>query len=101
MRIKKGDKVKILLGKDRGQSGVVEEVKAKKKQVLVSGLNLFKKHVKPRAEGEKGGIIDKSRPLPLSKVMLICPKCGGAVRVGHQITAGKKARICLKCKAEI
>jgi len=101
MKIKKGDKVKILLGKDRGQEGTVELVLGKTQRVLVSGLNIFKKHMKPRTEGEKGGIIDKSRPLHISKVGLICPKCGKAVRVGYQNVAEKKVRVCLKCKAEL
>lgn len=101
MKIKKGDKVKILLGKDRGQEGTVEMVWGKKQAVLVSGLNTFKKHVKPHGEGEKGGIIDKSRPIGVSRVRLVCPKCGKAVRVGYQTVAEKKVRICLKCKAGI
>jgi len=101
MKIKKQDRVKILSGKDRGQTGVIEMVLTKEDKVLVAGLNIFKKHVKPRGEREKGGIIDKSRPLHVSKVALVCPKCGQQVRVGYRKVADKKIRICLKCKAEI
>lgn len=104
MKIKKGDKVKILSGKDRGRVGTVELVLGKSREVLVGGLNIFKKHSKPRKEGDKGGIIDKSRPLAIAKVALVCPKCGMVTRVGYKITnLGKKEknRICLKCKAEI
>jgi len=105
MKIKKGDKVKILLGKDRGRIGTVELVLGKSRQVLVGGLNIFKKHSKPRKEGDKGGIIDKSRPLDIAKVVLVCPKCGKTTRVGYQIIKGEnkkeKRRICLKCKVEI
>lgn len=105
MKIKKGDKVKILLGKDRGRIGTVELVLGKSRQVLVGGLNIFKKHSKPRKEGDKGGIIDKSRPLGIAKVALICPKCGEKTRVVYRIinreNKKEKRRMCLKCKVEI
>jgi len=101
MKIKKGDKVKILIGKDRGREGTVEVVLAKEKKVLVAGLNIYKKHTKPTKEGEKGGIIEKSRPIDIAKVALICPKCQQPTRVGYQVTGGEKQRICKKCKAII
>lgn len=101
MKIKKNDKVKILAGKDKGKVGTVEYVSAKNGEVLVNGLNIFKKHSKPRKEGEKGGIIDKSRPLNVAKVGLICPKCGIVTRVSYQITGKEKNRTCAKCKAII
>lgn len=105
MKIKKGDKVKILAGKDKGRTGTVEIALEKSGQVLVAGLNIFKKHTKPRKEGEKGGIVDKSRPIKSSKVILICPKCGKTTRVGYQAPNKKdkreKRRICQKCKVEI
>ncbi len=101
MKIKKGDKVKILLGKDRGREGTVEVVYAKEKKVLIPGINVFKKHTKPTKEGEKGGIVEKSRPLAVSKVALICPKCSQTTRVGYQIQGKEKIRICRKCKAPI
>jgi len=100
MKIKKGDKVQILQGKDRGKTGTVEFVLAKSGKVLVGGLNIFKKHLKPRGEGDKGGIIEKSRPLAVSKIGLVCPKCGKAGRVGYKVLGEEKKRICLKCKGE-
>lgn len=101
MKIKKGDKVKIQAGKDRGREGTVELVLEKTNEVLVGGINIFKKHSKPRKEGDKGGIIDKSRPLAVAKVALICPKCGRITRVGYHLVGDDKRRICLKCKAII
>lgn len=101
MKIKKGDKVKILRGKDKNRIGTVEVVLEKENKVLVSGVNVYKKHTKPRREGEKGGIIEKSRPLDVSKVALICPKCNQPTRVGYQITGNEKLRICKKCQAQI
>lgn len=101
MKIKKGDKVQILQGKDHGKTGNVDLVFAKTGKVLVNGLNLVKKHTKPRGEGQTGGIIDKSVPLLASKVALICPKCSKKTRVGYRTVGGEKKRICLKCQSEI
>lgn len=103
MKIKKGDKVKILLGKDQAKIGMVDRVLEKTGEVLVGGHNLYKKHLKPKSEGSKssGGIIDLVRPLKISKVALVCPKCNKAVRVGYQTVSDKKVRICRSCKAEI
>lgn len=101
MKLKKGDKVKILLGKDRGKTGTIDRVFAKKKTVLVGGLNLYKKHTKPR-EGQKGGgIISQARPLVASKVALICPRCAKITRPAFREAAEGKTRICRICKAEI
>lgn len=103
MKIKKGDTVKILLGKDRGREGKVERVFLKEGQVLVAGINLYKKHVKPRGEGKQsqGGILSVSRPLSISKIALICPKCKVQTRIGYLFSGGDKVRICRKCQAEI
>ena len=98
MKIKKGDKVKIILGKDRGREGQVEKVFPKSRKVLVAGLNVYKKHVRPKKEGEKGGVVEISRPLLISKVALICPKCGQTTWVGYQISGEEKLRICRKCQ---
>ena len=102
LKIKKGDKVKIILGKDRGRMGVVKKVWPKKKKLIVEGLNLVKKHVKPRGKNQPGGIIEKEAPLWISKVMLVCPHCGQATRVGYQVDKkGKKYRICRRCQSLI
>ncbi|HOY61503.1 MAG TPA: 50S ribosomal protein L24 [Candidatus Woesebacteria bacterium] len=101
MKIQKGDKVEILIGKDKGRSGEVLRVFTKKQEIIVKGLNLFKKHLKP-TQGQKGGIIEKERALKVSKVMLICPSCGKKVRIAYQIDKnGDKSRICRKCKSII
>ncbi len=103
MKIKKGDKVKINLGKDSGKTGVVDRIFVKEGKVLVAGLNLYKKHMKPRGEGQKsqGGIVDLGRPILVSKVSLICPKCSKETRVKYQIIGEDKIRICSKCKGQI
>ena len=102
MKIKKGDKVKVVLGKDRGRVGVVKKVWPKKGKLIVEGLNLIKKHVKPRGKDQPGGIIEKEAPLWASKVMLVCPHCGQTTRVGYQVDKkGKKYRICRKCQSLI
>lgn len=100
MKIKKGDKIIVNSGEDKGKSGTIEKLFPLQERVLVGGINLYKKHMKPR-EGKPGGIIDIPRPLPISKVTLICPKCSRPVRVGYQVTGKEKIRICKKCKNKI
>lgn len=101
MKIKKNDQVLIIKGKDRGKKGKVLSVLPKFSKVLVEGVNIKKKHRKPRKEGEKGQVVDITAPLPLSNIKLICSKCGKAVKVGYKINAKKKFRICKKCGKEI
>ena len=98
MKIRKGDKVRIIKGKDRGRENTVEKVSPKEGNVLVSGLNIYKKAVRPTQQNQKGGIVEVSRPLPVENVMLICPKCQKTVRVGYGVEEGKKRRICKKCQ---
>lgn len=98
-KIKKGDQVQILAGKDQGKSGTVEKVDPKKGKVAVSGLNMFKRHVRKYGQIE-GGIIEILKPLNISNVALVCPKCKKATRVGFDLTNGKK-RVCKKCKAVV
>lgn len=100
MKLKKGDKVKITTGKDRGKEGLIEKIWPKDDKVTIPGVNIFKRHLKAR-EGQKGGIIDLSKPLPESNVALICPKCQQATRIGYKITDKKKVRICVKCEQEL
>jgi len=100
MKIKKGDKVKILLGKDRGKQGSIEYVVGKDKKVFVSGANFYKRHVK-KMQNMEGGIIDIPKPLDISNVALICPNCSKLTRVGYKIEGKTKVRICKKCKKEI
>ena len=106
MRIKKGDTVLIISGKDRGRKSKVLEALPKERKVVVEGINLRKKHVRPRRMGEKGQIIEMPAPVDVSNVKLICPKCGKATRVGYKIISDakgqkSKVRICKKCGQEI
>ncbi len=101
MRIKKGDTLLIISGKDRGRKGKVIEAFPKQGKVVVEGINLRKKHMKPKKSGEKGQIVETPGPLDVSDVKLICPKCGKAVKVGYKIEGKKKYRICKTCKQEI
>ncbi len=101
MKLIKGDKVKILIGKDKGREGEIIQVLPKKNRITVKGLNLFKKHIKATQQS-KGSIIEKERPLIASKVIFLCPECKKASRIGYQIDKqGNKYRICKKCKALI
>jgi large subunit ribosomal protein L24 len=101
MNIKKGDTVKILAGKDSGKTGKILAVDIKKGKVLVEGANMYKKHNKPKRQDEKGSVVNVSRFINASNVLLICPRCGQSTRVGHKIEGGKKLRICKKCKSTI
>jgi len=83
------------------RKGKVIKVFSRSNKVLVEGINIQKKHRKPRREGEKGQIIEKPGIVDVSKVKLICPKCGKPTRVGYKIVEGKKYRICKKCNSEI
>ena len=101
MKIKKGDRVVVLQGKDRGKEGVVMRSLPSKGKVIVEGVNIAKKHQKPTRATMQGGIIDKDMPMDVSNVALICPK-DGATRVGYKLRDnGAKARICRKCGQEL
>lgn len=101
MKLKKGDNVLVTIGKDKGRKGKVEQVNPNRNSVLVTGVNVYKRHLKKRDEQHPGGIVDFPRPLSVAKVALICPKCGKATRVGYLMTKGEKVRICKKCEQKI
>jgi large subunit ribosomal protein L24 len=101
MKLKIGDTVKIILGKDRGRTGKVEKILPKKASVIVTGINVYKKHLKSKGQDQPGGIIDITRPLSVAKVALICPKCKIPTRVGYQGSGNQKIRICRKCQQPI
>lgn len=101
MKIKKGDKIQITIGKDKGRGGVVEKVYKNSKKVLVTGMNLYKRHVKKNEKMPQGGIIEIPRPIDVSKLNLVCPKCGKITRVGFKIEKNKKYRVCKKCDSKI
>ena len=101
LRIKKGDTVKILSGNDKGKTGEVLEVMPKVEKIIVKGINIKKKHMKPRRQGEEGGIISMEFPIHMSKCSVVCPKCGKAVRIGFKVEKDSKVRVCKSCGAEI
>lgn len=101
MKIKKGDKVQIIAGKDNGKQGKVVTSIPEEGRVVVEGLNVVKKHTRPRKEGEKGQRVEISAPINVSNVKIVCPKCGKISRVGYKIDKENKSRICKKCEAEI
>ena len=97
MHIKKGDTVVVLSGDDKGVQGEVIAVSPAEGKVLVKGANIIHKHVKPRKQGETGGIIDAEGAIYASKVALYCSDCKKGVRVKHTVVDGKKIRVCAKC----
>lgn len=101
MKIKKGDTVLIISGKDRGKKGKIIESFPKEGRIIVEGINLRKKHIKPKRTGEKGQIVSLPVPLDASNVKIICSKCEKPTRIGIKIEGEKKYRICKKCKQEI
>jgi len=98
VHVKTGDTVVVINGKDRGAKGKVIAVSPSEGKVIVEGVNIVSKHVKPRKMGEAGGIIKAEAALYADKVQVVCPKCGRATRVGHAIDekTGKKMRTCKK-----
>ena len=102
MNIKKDDTVVVLSGKDKGKQGKVMAADPKGGKVMVEGVNVAKRQVKPRKQGQQGGIIKQETPIYACKVMRVCPKCNKPTREAHKILAdGKKVRVCKKCGAEI
>lgn len=102
MKILKNDKVYVIAGKDRGKSGEVTRVLSKDGGVIVAGINIAKKAVKPSKKNAQGGIIEITRPVPISNLALVCPSCGKPARVGYSVAKdGKKVRICKKCSAAV
>jgi large subunit ribosomal protein L24 len=96
-RLKKGDMVKVISGREKGKTGKILKTIREKNQVIVEKLNMVKKHKRPDAKG-KGGILEKEGPITISKVMYICSKCDVGVRVGFRnLEDGKKVRVCRKC----
>lgn len=101
VHVKTGDEVVVINGKYRGQKGKVLEVSPSEGKVIVEGINIITKHVKPRRMGEVGGLVKAESALYADKVQLVCPKCHEATRVGHAFDdEGKKLRVCKKCGAQ-
>ena len=101
MIIKKNDTVIVLSGKDKGKKGKVLEAMPAAGKIIVEGINMATCHVKPKKEGEQGGIIRKEIPMYACKTMLVCPKCGKATRHAVKLEGDKKMRVCKKCGQEI
>ena len=101
MRIKKGDNVKVLSGNDKDKTGEVLVVIPKANKVVVKGINVRKKHVKARKQGDESGIISVECAIPSSKVNVVCPKCGKATKVGYSVEKDEKVRVCKKCGAKL
>ena len=102
MLIKKGDNVMVISGKDRGKSGKVINVFPKRNKIIVENVNLKKKHIRPRKQGEKGQVINVASPLDASNAMLICKNCGKKTRIGKKILGDKsKVKVCKKCQGEL
>lgn len=101
LKLKKGDLVVVTVGKDRGKQSKIERVFPKKAMVLLPGLNQYKKHRKPQGENRPGEILTLSRPMAISKVALICPKCKQQTRIGQKTVNDKKVRFCKKCEQNI
>ena len=98
VHVKTGDTVVILSGKDRGKKGKIMAVSPKEGKVIVEGLNMVTKHVKPRRQGEQGGIVKAEGAIYACKVQVVCPRCGKPTRVTHKVLEdGTKERICKKC----
>ena len=101
MNIKKDDKVIVLSGKDKGKTGKVLGTVPSEAKVVVEGINMVTCHIKPRRQGEEGGIVKREAAIYASKVQVVCPKCGKNTRVGYELRDGKKVRTCKKCGAEL
>jgi len=101
MKIKKNDTVLIISGKDKGKKAKVLEAFPRQGKIAVEGVNIVKKHRKPKSEKEKGQVIEIPKPIDVSNVKFVCPKCNKAVRIGYKIVEKKKYRICKKCEQEI
>lgn len=101
MKIKSGDKVLIIRGKSRGKTGKVTIALPCEHRIVIEGINLRKKHVRPRQQGQKGQTIEVAAPIDVSNAMLLCDKCTKPTRVGYRVEGKEKYRICKKCSAPL
>ncbi|MBI5044934.1 MAG: 50S ribosomal protein L24 [Candidatus Levybacteria bacterium] len=101
MKLRKNDLVLVTSGKEKGKTGKIEKIFTSDAKVLVEGLNLYKRHVKARTQGQKSEIVTISKPLPVGNVALVCPKCKKQTRIAFMLVKDVKQRVCSKCKAEI
>jgi large subunit ribosomal protein L24 len=102
MKIKKGDRVRVLTGKDRGKEGEVMRAIPERDKVIVDGVNVAKRHQRATRATTQGGIIDKDMPLPVANVAIVCGSCGKATRIGYRFDdQGRKSRVCKKCGGDL
>ena len=101
LKIKKNDTVVVLSGKDKGKQGKVLGTVPGSLKVVAEGINMVTCHVKPRKQGETGGIVQREAAMYASKVQVVCPKCNKGTRIAHKIENGKKTRVCKHCGAEL
>jgi large subunit ribosomal protein L24 len=101
MKLKKGDTVKIISGKDRGKTGKITHALIEKNKIVVEGINIRKKHMRPKKQGQKGQTIQMPMPIDVSNVMIVCPACSKITRIGAKTAGNKKVRVCKKCGAEM
>jgi large subunit ribosomal protein L24 len=101
MKLHKGDTILVMSGKDKGKKGKVIKVFPENNKIVVENINMVKKHIRAKKQGEKGQVVAITKAFHASKVKLICPKCGQAARIGFKIMESGKFRICKKCKQEI
>lgn len=102
VHVKVGDRVVVTSGRDKGKEGNVKEVVTKDGKVLVEGANIVTKAQRPNPMmGFQGGLVKLEKPMPSSKVMIVCPSCEKATRIGHKVSGDKKIRICKKCNKEL
>ena len=102
LKVKKGDTVQIISGKDRGKRGKILQTVPTDGKVIIEGINIATKHRKPRSARDQGGIVKQEMPLDASKVMVICPKCHVPTRIAKKVAdSGEKTRVCKHCGAEL
>jgi large subunit ribosomal protein L24 len=101
MRLREGDKVMIISGKDTGKESRISRVIPKKNQIIVEGVNTARKHQKARGQTMQGGVIDKDMPIDSSNVMIVCSDCGLPARIGYRIDDNGKQRICRRCGGDL
>ncbi len=108
MKLKKGDQIMMIAGKDRGKKGIIEKVLPTKEKIVITGLNIVKRHLKPSRKNPQGGILNKPAPVNASNAAIVCKTCSKPSRVGYKVTSVDKSdkkknriRICKKCKESL
>ena len=101
MKLKTGDNIIIISGKDRGRKGKILRTLPKEGKIVVERMNIHKKHTRPKKQGQKGEVVEIAAPFDASNAKIVCKKCSKPARIGQKTAAGKKHRICKKCGAEV